>query len=123
MFDCVFLLFSRIKPKTDNIFINDRPLDRGKFRKISRYVLQEDYLCPHFTIAETMMMASKFKLNPQCSPEQRSATITTLLQFFNLQDQANTRIQNISGGELKRVCIAVELINKPVVIFLDEPTT
>ncbi|XP_058983765.1 ATP-binding cassette sub-family G member 4 isoform X2 [Musca domestica] len=113
----------RIKPKTDNIFINDRPLDRGKFRKISRYVLQEDYLCPHFTIAETMMMASKFKLNPQCSPEQRSATITTLLQFFNLQDQANTRIQNISGGELKRVCIAVELINKPVVIFLDEPTT
>ncbi|XP_061397507.1 ATP-binding cassette sub-family G member 4-like, partial [Musca vetustissima] len=113
----------RIKRKSDNIFIDDRPLNRGKFRKISRYVLQDDYISPHFTVVETMMMASKFKLNPCCNREQRYATISTLLEFFGLQEQANTRIANLSGGELKRVCIAVELINKPVVIFLDEPTT
>ncbi|XP_073811722.1 ATP-binding cassette sub-family G member 1-like [Musca autumnalis] len=113
----------RIKRATDNIFIDDRPLNRDTFSKISRYVLQEDHMAPYFTVMETMIMASKFKLNPLCTLQERSATISSLLEFFGLEEQANTKISNLSGGELKRVCIAVELITKPVVIFLDEPTT
>ncbi|XP_073847234.1 ATP-binding cassette sub-family G member 1-like isoform X2 [Musca autumnalis] len=113
----------RIQRTTDKIFIDDRPLDRATFRKICRYVLQEDHMSPYFTVMETMIMASKFKLNPLCTQTQRSATISSLLEFFGLVEQANTRISNLSGGELKRVCIAVELLNKPVMIFLDEPTT
>lgn len=103
--------------------MNDLPRDKKIFRKISRYVLQDDELIPDFTIMEAMMFASNFKLDSSCSQKQRENVVLEILDVFNLRQQSNTLISKISGGERKRVCIALELIDKPPLLLLDEPIT
>lgn len=46
-----------------------------------------------------------------------------LLKLFNLEDKAGARYKALSGGQKQRFSIATTLINKPKIIFLDEPTT
>jgi ABC-2 type transport system ATP-binding protein len=46
-----------------------------------------------------------------------------LLKLFNLEDKANAKYKALSGGQKQRFSIATTLINKPKIIFLDEPTT
>jgi ABC-2 type transport system ATP-binding protein len=47
----------------------------------------------------------------------------TLLDSVNLRDKANAKFKELSGGQKQRFSIATTLINKPKIIFLDEPTT
>jgi ABC-2 type transport system ATP-binding protein len=53
----------------------------------------------------------------------RQANDTELLQLVNLQDKAKNKYKELSGGQKQRFSIATTLINKPKIIFLDEPTT
>ncbi|NSL87467.1 ABC transporter ATP-binding protein [Chitinophaga solisilvae] len=46
-----------------------------------------------------------------------------LLRLFNLEDKARSKYKDLSGGQKQRFSIATTLINKPSIIFLDEPTT
>ena len=46
-----------------------------------------------------------------------------LLQKVNLTDKANAKFKELSGGQKQRFSIATSLINKPIIVFLDEPTT
>ncbi len=48
---------------------------------------------------------------------------TELLQLVNLTDKAKNKFKELSGGQKQRFSIATTLINKPKIIFLDEPTT
>ena len=60
------------------------------------------------------------KLREDSYPKQTAAD---LLQRFALEDAANRRASTYSGGMVRRLDIAMSLIGKPAVIFLDEPTT
>ncbi|XP_005176004.1 ATP-binding cassette sub-family G member 4 [Musca domestica] len=113
----------RLSKTSGNISVNDRPQNKSEFRKISRYILQEDAISPMFTIGETLLYASKFKLDAGKTLQQRQQIIDEYLKIFLLEDKANTKIANISGGERKRLCLALELLNNPAVLFVDEPTT
>lgn len=106
-----------------SVNVNGRPQNMQEFRKISRYILQEDCICSKFTIMETMLYASKFKLDRNISQDERQCLINELLDIFLLTSKADTMISRISGGERKRLCVALELLNNPAVLFVDEPTT
>src|SRR6059058_5732720 len=53
----------------------------------------------------------------------RSVKPMELLRLVNLQDKAKAKFKELSGGQKQRFSIATTLINKPRIIFLDEPTT
>ncbi|XP_073845598.1 ATP-binding cassette sub-family G member 1-like [Musca autumnalis] len=113
----------RLLRTSGTIRVNDKPQKLDEFHQISRYVLQEDYISPMFTINETLMYAAKFKLDAGKTQQQRQEIIDEYLWIFQLEEKANSMIANISGGERKRLCVALELLNNPAVLFVDEPTT
>lgn len=53
----------------------------------------------------------------------RPVNAMELLDTVNLRDKANSKVKQLSGGQKQRFSIATTLINKPKIIFLDEPTT
>uniref|UniRef100_A0A1I8N535 Uncharacterized protein n=1 Tax=Musca domestica TaxID=7370 RepID=A0A1I8N535_MUSDO len=113
----------RIRKTSGEILVNGEQQDMQRFRKIARYVLQDDHISPYFTLMETMMFASELKMDTKYSREQRQKVIHDILDIFDLGSHVDTLIANLSGGQRKRLCIALELIDNPSVLFLDEPTT
>lgn len=106
-----------------SIMVNSRPRDMKSFRKMCRYIMQEDLLQPALTVLESMEIASDLKLGYTISKENKLDSIENILQMLRLTKSKHTLMENLSGGERKRLSIALELVNNPPVIFLDEPTT
>ncbi len=77
--------------------------------------LQETNLIPYLTVRETLDM---FK-----SIFSKSLDIDEVLKMISLDDKANTYIKNLSGGQRQRLVIGLAMINDPLILFLDEPTT
>ncbi|XP_075974239.1 ATP-binding cassette sub-family G member 4-like [Anticarsia gemmatalis] len=93
------------------------------YRKKSCYILQDDRLNPLFTVSELMKFAADMKLGDTLTEKLKMSVITDIISTLGLSGSENTRCANLSGGQKKRLSIAVELIDNPPVLFLDEPTT
>ncbi|KAH8582234.1 ABC transporter [Cryptosporidium sp. chipmunk genotype I] len=94
---------------------------------LTRMVVQEDYLLPYLTIKETMDIVAGLRL-PHYSKKDREEKIIEILDIMGLRHVQDTYVggiskKGISGGEMKRLSVALELIQNPPILFLDEPTT
>ncbi|XP_055589767.1 ATP-binding cassette sub-family G member 1 isoform X2 [Uranotaenia lowii] len=93
-------------------------------QKLCSYILQEDNLHPYFTVQEIMTMACDLKISSGCLKQgDKQRLIDNILDTLHLKFTKLTRCGNLSGGQKKRLSIALELIDNPPVLFLDEPTT
>ncbi|CAH2991377.1 unnamed protein product [Chilo suppressalis] len=102
----------------------DRSLSSLKaYRKKSCYILQDERLNPLFTVKELMRFAADMKLGNTLPEKLKLSVISEVLETLGLTGSENTRCGHLSGGQKKRLSIAVELIDNPPVVFLDEPTT
>jgi ATP-binding cassette subfamily G (WHITE) protein 2 len=97
-------------------------------KHISGYVMQDDLLFPHLTVRETLHYAAMLRL-PQSLPlAAKVARVDEVIAMLGLTRCAETRVgddalRGISGGERKRLCVGVELLANPRLLFLDEPTS
>ncbi|XP_018804492.1 PREDICTED: ATP-binding cassette sub-family G member 1 isoform X1 [Bactrocera latifrons] len=104
-----------------NIQFGDSPT---KSRKLCCYIMQDDHFHSWFTVEETMLLAAQLKIsNDSMNMKEKKMLIEHLLDTLKLSQTKSTRAGNLSGGQKKRLSIALELIDNPAVLFLDEPTT
>lgn len=120
------ILAGKLTPQSASIFVNQKPVDKVRFKKMSGYVTQKDTLFPLLTVEETLTFGARLRLKlPE--PDLRSR-VKSLMQELGLSHVAATRVgddrvRGISGGERRRVSIGLEVIHEPRVLILDEPTS
>lgn len=92
-------------------------------RKASCYIQQDD--CHHtlITVYEMMKMACRLKLKHSEDKINQEARIDEILTSLSLCHRKTSTASTLSGGERKRLSIALELVNNPTIMFLDEPTS
>ncbi|XP_038697165.1 ABC transporter G family member 22-like isoform X1 [Tripterygium wilfordii] len=92
------------------------------------FVTQDDILYPHLTVKETLTYAARLRLPNTLTKEQKEKRAIDVILELGLERCQDTMIggsfvRGVSGGERKRVCIGIEIIINPSLLFLDEPTS
>ncbi|XP_060780652.1 ATP-binding cassette sub-family G member 8 [Neoarius graeffei] len=110
------------------ILINGKPCTSSLVKKSIAHVRQDDRLLPHLTVRETLTFVAKLRLPTQFTQAQRDQRVDDVIAELRLRQCANTRVGNnyvrgVSGGERRRVSIAVQLLWNPGILILDEPTS
>ncbi|XP_031638739.1 ATP-binding cassette sub-family G member 4 [Contarinia nasturtii] len=101
----------------------NRSSNSENFRNASAYIHQDDALRPYLTVREAMIVAAHLKLGFSVTKEYKLQLIHSILELLGLETRFNTECGRLSGGQKKRMSIALELISNPSNVFLDEPTT
>ncbi|KAE9600161.1 putative sulfate-transporting ATPase [Lupinus albus] len=115
-----------------NAFLSGTILLNGRKAKLSfgtaAYVTQDDNLIGTLTVRETISYSARLRLPDKMAWSDKRALVESTIVAMGLQDCADTVIGNwhlrgISGGEKRRVSIALEILMRPRLLFLDEPTS
>ncbi|MBO0703519.1 MAG: ATP-binding cassette domain-containing protein, partial [Candidatus Dormibacteraeota bacterium] len=87
------------------------------------YVPQEDILHPQLTPRKALRYAAELRFGPDVTRAERETRVDEVLGELGLSERADLQIARLSGGQRKRVSIALELLTRPSLLFLDEPTS
>lgn len=106
------------------LFDHDRELARHRdyYRSKLGFVPQEDIIHEKLTVRENLLFAARIRF-PDTSPGKLEEKIAGALDAVDMTRHADKRAGVLSGGQKKRVSIAVELLTQPRLLLLDEPTS
>lgn len=119
---------TRYRPSGRIVFNGAEP-SNPVIRSVCSYVCQDDdALLPSLTVRETLRFAAGLRLPGFMSSDEKDARAEAVLLKMGLKDCAdnlvgNELVKGISGGEKRRVTIAVQILTDPRVLLLDEPTS
>ncbi|KYQ91142.1 ABC transporter G family protein [Tieghemostelium lacteum] len=124
------ILAHRLKINGEGVmYLNQSISDYHIFKKLCGYVTQSDTLTPSMTVFETLSFYAQLKMPREMPLEDKLQKVEDVISEMGLNRCRNTlvgdnlKIRGVSGGERRRLSIAVELLTSPSILFLDEPTS
>ncbi|MDC1221434.1 ABC transporter ATP-binding protein [Salibacteraceae bacterium] len=103
---------------TDVLSLNDKALSQFRNTSIG-FIFQFHQLLPEFDAIENVCLPALIK---GLSKKEAEAKALELMKFLGVAERINHKPNQLSGGEQQRVAVARSLINRPAVIFADEPS-
>ncbi|SFN45003.1 ABC transporter ATP-binding protein [Salegentibacter flavus] len=103
---------------TDIYGLSSRELSKFRNKHIG-FIFQFHQLLPEFTALENICIPAFIQNKPKAEAEKRGRE---LLGFLGLENRANHKPSELSGGEQQRIAVARALVNNPAIIFADEPS-
>ncbi len=126
---CLNVLNGNYTPTYGSVTINgfDIHRERNKIEGVLGYVAQDDLLIEELTVFQNLYYNARLCLSSK-SEEELVTAVNQTLQNIGLYECKDLRVgsvldKTISGGQRKRLNIALELIREPSVLFVDEPTS
>eukprot|EP01041_Mallomonas_annulata_P010873 gene10873-22707_t len=115
-------------PTSGSIHLNGKPYSDGDLKNMSGYVMQDDLMHAYLTVHETLWYAAQLRMPRKTTSQERLTREKEVLELMGISYCSeviigDSRHKGISGGERKRVAVAVELLTRPKLLFLDEPTS
>jgi ABC-type multidrug transport system ATPase subunit/ABC-type multidrug transport system permease subunit len=121
------ILDGSVRPDSGSLDINGWPLDSPEAKSLLGFVPQDDLLLEDLTVYENLYFTAKFCFDGLSEEELREKVMAVLhnleLDFARDLKVGSPLNKTISGGQRKRLNIALELIRQPSVLLLDEPTS
>ena len=121
------LLNGSLKPQEGTITINGHSITEPQAKSLIGFVPQDDLLIEELTVYQNLWFTAKFCFEGM-SNEELDKRVMKTLKDLGLDAAKDLKVGSainkyISGGQRKRLNIALELIREPAVLFLDEPTS
>lgn len=115
---------SGFEPAMGQVLVNGDDLytNMPTYRTVLGYVPQDDIIHHHLTVRSALTYAAQLRL-PDASEQDIETRITKVLKEVELSNHLDKRVDQLSGGQRKRVSIASELLAEPGLFYLDEPTS
>lgn len=93
------------------------------YKNMTGYVPQQDIVYDTLTVEEMLIYAAKLRMTKDSTKNEIKDRVKQVINDVELNEKEKVHIRNLSGGQKKRVSIAVELLADPQLFFLDEPTS
>ncbi|MCX5015786.1 ATP-binding cassette domain-containing protein [Streptomyces sp. NBC_00555] len=97
--------------------------DYAELRSRIGLVPQDDILHSQLKVRRALVYAAELRFPQDTAKAEREARVDEVIRELGLVERADQPIHSLSGGQRKRVSVALELLTKPSLLFLDEPTS
>ncbi len=105
----------------DIVKLNENQLSRVRLDKMG-FIFQQMFMMKNLTILDNILLPAVESKKENISRKEKKEKAEELMRKLGIIDVADNDINEVSGGQLQRACIARSMMNSPKILFADEPT-